>query len=316
MTFRAGTVAFLPSTSTRRRSMASVTSPKWPSGSGTTANPTSRRGHRRGDVRDGIAGVDHERVGLDRARRPGCRTQRDPAAGPPRPARRGSGPRAGTRRRVRPPPPGSPPPSSARRPPPAGRSTAPTSMAENPNTPPWPRCSSAASPMRSASCHRSTRPSMTTNTSTPTWMKASRISSPGPNRSMRGRPDHVVARPTRRPRRTAGVRQHPAEGGGLGGVLGGVVRGGPDIVARQAAAAWADRDRVAGRAHGGVERLRHEPSSMYCFSAALTFVDHRAVALLDPDAVELVGEALADHLELAPGTAAPPRSPPGSRRRW
>ena len=43
MTFRAGTVVFLPSTSTRRRSMASVTSPKWPSGSGTTAYPTSRR---------------------------------------------------------------------------------------------------------------------------------------------------------------------------------------------------------------------------------------------------------------------------------
>ena len=38
---------------------------------------------------------------------------------------------------------------------------------------------------------------------------------------------------------------------------------------------------------------------MYCFSAALTFADHRVSPFLTPTPYALVGEALADHLELA-----------------
>ena len=43
ITSRAGTLACLPSTSTRLRSSASVTSPNRPSSSGTTAYPVPRR---------------------------------------------------------------------------------------------------------------------------------------------------------------------------------------------------------------------------------------------------------------------------------
>ena len=242
MTSRAGAVACLPSTSTRLRSSASVTSPKRPSSKRHDGVPGAAARHRGGDVADRVVGVDHQRVGLDELV--------DEAVGgqAPRPrataALRGEEPgaRAARRRRARPPTPGSPPRSPRRRPPPAARPTARSAWRRTRRR----RRARGAGRRR----HRWRRrratgppaPAMTTKTSTLDLREGVEDELARPEPRMSRRPGH---------RRARSARRQPVERRGLGQRRGRgpprrrrgrstVVRGasGTRLVRRPA---WADR---------------------------------------------------------------------------
>ena len=93
ITSRAGAVAGRPSTRTRCRSSASVTSPNRPSSERHDGVRRCRgASSRRATSADRVVGVDHQRLRSRSARRRGCRADDDPLGrGDRRPARRGTG---------------------------------------------------------------------------------------------------------------------------------------------------------------------------------------------------------------------------------
>ena len=180
-------------------------------------------------------------------------------------------------------------------------------MAEKPKIPPGPSRSSAASSLRCRVFQMSTDPAITTKTSMLGTVNASRITSPGAKCSMRAPLRHLQPHRARQAVEGCDAAQDLGERGDVRRCRSSVVPSvsvccpaltGP-VGHSGGARRGRIRDRIARGPDGGVQRLRPRSVVDVLLEGGVDLVDHLRVALLDPDAVQLIGETLADDLQLA-----------------